>query len=340
MSYLPELRASLVRAAERQAREDETPRRSRGWFGVAAAVGVAVAVVAVAIVLVGHRPGGDAAPAGDGGVSAAWPKVPPAQLPPRVSPPQGKLITQAQRATIVHDPACQPMRHLPAFSPGSPGHALTSLLGVLRRPRTPADSLPIELFQHGPRGVQLTAIRLARTDRGTSLYIVPVAGLGFRPVPARCAGEERAALVRAMRGSRPAAVRATVTALGRTLAWQQYAGRRPEAVCLAEADHKPGGGPTVAGAAVACGWGVAEIEAGLAGLGSNDTGAATPRVHGIVPDGVASVTLEFPRDRRAVNAKVVGNVFTVRLPRGIVGTPSSIVWRAGDGIVIRTARVP
>lgn len=338
MSYLPELRTSLVRAAERQTREPVTTRRSQGWFGVAAATAVAVAVVAVAIVLVGHRHGsGPGLRAGHGALPAGWPKVPPPPPDPNPSVAQSNLIAQAGHATRAHDPACAATRQLPTFSPGSPGPGLTSLLGVLRRPRTPADSLPNELFQHGPGGVEAPAIRLARTDDGTSLYIVPLAGLGFRPVPARCAGEERAALVRAMKGSPGEAVRATLKAQAQYLAWQQYEGQHPEGICLAEAEHAPGGGASLAGSGLACGWGVAQIEQGWAGLGTE----GSPHLdvfHGIAPDGVASVTLELPHGG-SVGARVVNNVYIARLP-AYGEHVAQIVWRAADGSVIRTTRVP
>jgi hypothetical protein len=54
---------------------------------------------------------------------------------------------------------------------------------------------------------------------------------------------------------------------------------------------------------------------------------------GVVPDGVASVTLGFPK--ASVTARVVDNVFVVREPRGD-NPPPRIVWRSANGTVMKT----
>ncbi len=110
-------------------------------------------------------------------------------------------------------------------------------------------------------------------------------------------------------------------------------------MCLAEVDFSPRNRPRASDAGgVGCGWGVAEIEAGLAGLGKTDTPGPS-LFHGIVPDGVASVVLELPGHRGTVTAKVVDNVYLAPIPRS-VQAPVRVLWRAADGSVIKTARVP
>lgn len=80
-------------------------------------------------------------------------------------------------------------------------------------------------------------------------------------------------------------------------------------------------------------------QGGTLGGGSSPGGVI---MYGIVPSGVATVTLEFPATRRlralAATGKVVANVFVMRLPtlfaRG--GWPTTTVWRAADGHVVKT----
>jgi hypothetical protein len=79
--------------------------------------------------------------------------------------------------------------------------------------------------------------------------------------------------------------------------------------------------------------------------GSGDSSVAS----GIVPDGVAKVSLSYapsqpnaisPSRQRAVTVrtKPVSNVFVVAVPRdpGSADLPKTIVWRSAKGSVIRT----
>jgi hypothetical protein len=332
MSYLPELRASLVRAADRQRAPASTPerRRSLGWLASIGASAVAVAVVVLAIVLLGHVRHATAPPH----PNASSP--PPA---PNLSNAQWTLIQNARNAVVAHDRPCWPFEHLPPFSQGSPGPALTSLLGVLRKPATPADSLPRSFFAHGPGGIYARSIRRSLDEHGVALYIVPTAGLGFRPVPARCAPEERAALARRL-GDAPGHAR-LLDLQQRYLRWQQYVARHA-AICLAEVDHGHLG-RSFGGGSLACGWSVPEIVSGMAGLGTGPTAPGGAGLfHGIVPDGVARVTAFFDRRggrERAVSGSVTRNVYLVRVPRGLT-FPTRVVWYAADGRAIRSTRVP
>lgn len=332
MSYLPELRASLVRAADRQRDAPVLMSRRRGrlpWLGPAFATGVTIAVAAVAIVLVGHR--GHIPASGSAGRGPAYHlTVPPVPPSPNPTSAQWSLIQGAHRATVARDPECSSSAALPHFVPGAPGPALTSILGVLRRPATAADAAPLPYLQHSP-GIYKSAIRPARRVDGDGLYIVPTANvLGLRTVPRRCLSLEADALRRQAKGDAAATVAAALLAQRTFLTWQQYEARHPEGVCLAEVDRDRAG-------SFGCGWGVGEIEEGQAGLGGSDLPPLF--FHGIVPDGVASVVLELPRHLGSVTAKVLHNVFIASLPR-TVQAPVRIVWRGADGAVIKTTRVP
>ena len=65
---------------------------------------------------------------------------------------------------------------------------------------------------------------------------------------------------------------------------------------------------------------------------------------GVVPDGVATVTLHYPSDRGlaslTVTTDVAGNVYAVPIPRVTMqnggGFPPDMTWRAANGQVIKT----
>jgi hypothetical protein len=91
----------------------------------------------------------------------------------------------------------------------------------------------------------------------------------------------------------------------------------------------------------------AEIEQGSAFGGTGGFGHTT--IQGLVPDGVASVTLYYPAgkiggfDRRHAPAfttttNVVGNLLSVTIPRGgnRLTAPMTMTWRAADGDIIKT----
>jgi hypothetical protein len=340
MSYLPELRASLVRAAAAESARHRTaappPRRRRlGWLGPAIAAGVTVAVVAVALVLIGHTRHA-ASPTGHAG-PAAKAVVPTAPQQPNLSSAQWSLIERARNAATRSDPACWPYRKLPAELQGPPSRALTSILGVLRRPATPVDALPDDLLSHGvPAGIYVNSIRRALDENGVALYIVPTAGLAFRTVPVRCAAKEHAALVHEARGLARRQVRADLAMQRSYLIWQQYLARHPGAVCVATVSFQRVG-RTLGGGSVECGATAAQIEQGTQVGG--ETSAHETVLSGIVPDGVAMVTLEFRRPPGAARARVLNNGYVVELPR-TSAEPSQILWLSAAGRVIKTIRLP
>jgi hypothetical protein len=259
---------------------------------------------------------------------------------PNLSGPEWRLIVKARRETVTRDPACSPfLVSRGGFRAGAPSATLTATLGVLRRPAGDADAVPLHILQHFPFSIYRSAIRFAREQDGVALYIVPVASaFNFKPVPRRCAAEQAAALAREMSGASPKRRAAALEGQRRYLAWQQYEALHPQGVCLAEVDHRRAGARDLASGGVGCGWGVAEIDQGLAGLG-HAVQPGPSLFHGIVPDGVASVVLELPGHRGTVTAKVVNNVYLAQIPRS-VQAPAGVIWRAADGSVIKTTRVP
>jgi hypothetical protein len=274
----------------------------------------------------------------DVGSRFAHPVVASVPSEPILSPLQLSQIEAAQTTAAVRDPACSPVRrNVPEFSHGRASTRLTSLVGVLRAPVSRADAariarLPIGVFT-GPagsspppgQGAELAAGRRARTALGTTFYIVPASDeTGLRPVPVRCEAEQRAALTRVLARA-PTVTRDQMVELQHQyLAWERYRGRHREGIILGTITARAVG---VDGAAS-----VDEIrQHGLLDDNAGYPGRAL--ISGVVPDGVATVTLTFPTVR--VRADVVNNVYVVAQPRH-AGSLQTVTWRAADGRPIKT----
>jgi hypothetical protein len=122
-------------------------------------------------------------------------------LPPTGSPPRLPLAEQRQVNNMIERilgpvfRTCghvRPRRNL-SISYGAPDSEMLSTLGVLRRSDTPADTLRPFLHAAGlniAHGIYVRYVRLARTYRGTSYYIIPAADIGS--MDAQCVAAARA----------------------------------------------------------------------------------------------------------------------------------------------------
>lgn len=232
---------------------------------------------------------------------------------------------------VFRTPACRNRGPaVPLVSHGSPSGALRSALGVLRRPATAADRLPHSLQSAGDaRGIYVDYIRLARVKNGVSYYIVPAASLSpGRMLPAGC----YAAMVAALRAELPqipVRLRApTLSLQGKLIARQRRFAKQAAAggICLMFNSPKVSGG--------ACGATASEIKQRgmLSSFGP---------LSGVVPDGVATVTIHYPASNglaaRTVASDIVGNVFLTsirRSNRGDLGP--AVIWRSAQGKIIKT----
>jgi hypothetical protein len=360
MSYLPELRSSLVRAAERKRQPvtDErgrtiasvmAPRRPRLPFGAslralptALAVLVAVAIAGLALSVLGHGP-----PPATGPFSTNVPNPGPAP-PSRPDIPLRdlELIYSAQGNAIAADHACSPFdRSVPVMSQGSPSRELLSLLGILRRPPRAADAYARSVFAtvtKPTREVYRRYARRARTFSRARFFIVPAGRVDwFRAVPARCIAEERAALQELLRQYGAAPGVQTLQLQAQYLEWQRYHGAHPQGgVCLgAESPMVGAAGPA---GTVDCTYAVGDIEQGVASGGPLDS-TRGQLFYGVVPDGVATVRVRFStvngRRFRPTTAMVVGNVWVIAAPRG-AHSPSAWIWRDATGRVLRRVLGP
>ncbi len=206
--------------------------------------------------------------------------------------------------------ACQPPSPKPTVSEGSPSSSLLSALAVLRRPASRSDLPKVPhvsqpLYPSGVEGVYVRYVRRAQVKAGFSYYIVPAARLVEDPQFSAACRAKQVAVLRSDLPRIPAGERAsTLTLQARWLALFARAGRPGEGVCLmAFAASGAGGG--------ACNT-AAEAEHGDL---QESTGST---FSGVVPDGVATVTVHYPASNGAAaltfTTDVVGNVFAVRIP--------------------------
>jgi len=308
--------------------------RARGWLNrslIAApsliATAVTIAVVVIALTMIGH---GRHAPAHPGPVA-------PGRLP--FSP----ALVHAARQSTRNDPACRPRSttSAPAVSYRSPNRVLQSFLGVLRRPRTAADRLAAQLYSPGPRPVFVNYIRRARTVHGATYFVIPTgtSGLGGAPLGARCVDDWIAAARHVLPGIPAAQRAATVRFLESFLARQERLSKQPsdDAICLLALAGRSQGTECVQGSQVQQ-QGMFAFEGGASGTRGALVGGGA-YLAGLVPDGVATVTLRFEGPTPAPPASVVDNLFVVHVPRADVG-PTAMVWRSASGATIKTILEP
>jgi hypothetical protein len=215
---------------------------------------------------------------------------------------------------------------------------------VLRRPAQATDTLPVRVTYHpyrrDPQGslppakdIYIRYIRRARWRFGAAYYLVPAGNINpGRAVPARCYAEQRAALMREL-APVPEQVRSATLALEpRYLAWARYDASPHPGVSLV-ALNSTGNGDGGSGATAN------DIESGHTIVTGGPTGVGV--VYGIVPDGVATVTLYYHGryPGHPITVRNIGNVFIVPDPRqrfSNYGFPYKAVWRSATGGVVKT----
>ena len=227
----------------------------------------------------------------------------------------------------------------PTTSQGTPSARLLSLLGVLRRPATPADALTAPRGAHVPffpldaQKIFVRYVRRARVLHGVSYWIVPAGRLRQPPSYAsRCFVEWRSALRRELPRI-PIAQRSVTLAIGqRLIAAMQHglASVPSDGICILDLNRAGAGG------------GTCETAGQLASGQSFESDGST--VIGVVPDGVASVTLHYPASRGepalTVSAPVVANVYAVSVARAGTVPAAEVIWRSADGAALKTIKRP
>jgi hypothetical protein len=334
--FFDDLEAQLHRAASAQTAasrlESARPSPGRRRLGstlraLPVLLAVAIAVAVVAVVLAGHG-GGPSAPA-----SGRPPQL--AQLlhqPKSALRREDEYLQAAAKRTACESAGYKPGKQ---YVTGTPGAAWTSQLAVLRRPAAAGD-VPSRQTIQGISGIYRGSVRRARVSGGAGYYIIPTRGdgLGRIGITPRCVARIEAALKRSAPNI-PVSLRAKTLALGAALLARE---EQPAdagvaaSVCLAYAGRESGG--------VTCGFSAGGLTHGMINL----TGPGM--VAGVVPDGVASVTVRLPglhgAPPRTPTADVTGNVFVVRAAGVMFGTRkgTEVIWRSAAGTVIRTITQP
>lgn len=264
------------------------------------------------------------------------------------------LINDAEshvRATRERCRFSAPAEH-PPVTHDAPTPEVTGSLAALRRPQTATDQIPADDLEGGVLSedeVYVDSSRTVTAANGKQFVIVPARLTPPKPRPASCIEAVRARLVR---------VTASETRRQRTVTLREYDAlgrreRRAAAQPLTPYDEVLLFSRTSKGSLGGGGGGGRFSQFLKQGSSVSSGGDDSAVLTGLVPDGVASLTMTFPKRvsrgryykprvfkrKVVVTAPVQENVFSVRVPRGAPDAfPSRTVWRAADGHVLHAFR--
>jgi hypothetical protein len=263
---------------------------------------------------------------------------------PPPSPVQGAItndINKASNDTIAADHACWGSNRGPTVVHGSPGPAFLADLGVLRRP--PLHSYTERTLINGGwtagSRVYVDYIRLARIAYGRAFFLIPEGNPSARDrIPARCDGEMRRALRRLLATNVPRSRWASAfAAQAEGFAFRRRLVDQP-GLCFAVVTTRHVRPPS--GVSSGCQSPSSLNQPDLAGgQGDGDRSGGTIFA-AIVPDRVASVTLEFSaggRDPgRTLTSHAVNNVvvFTIPARTAHPAFPNVVIRRAASGRIL------
>ncbi|HZO37426.1 MAG TPA: hypothetical protein VFB41_11205 [Solirubrobacteraceae bacterium] len=263
-----------------------------------------------------------------------------------------ELINKANQHVYATLPSCKPK--LPTGSATAthdiPSQAILDAIAPLRRAATPADGTTSGSM---PRGfgseTYVDYTRRVTAADGTRLTIVIARSVRpwFKPT-ARCLDAQHARLVTLLSHESPALRSAALRAFAQSRkAWA----KQPEPPATPQDGiylFTEGGGGG--------GGGIASFRerGNLTSFSGGKGGNRRSTLHGLVPDGVATVTLEYPKTQSrgpyykpavypsaySRTVHVQQNVFSVHVPRGDGAFPPRMVWRNAAGTVIHVYKEP
>jgi hypothetical protein len=266
------------------------------------------------------------------------------------------LINAANRDVRKAKPSCNaPVPHpAPSQTHDAPSQPVLDAIAALRRPGTAEDALPdraIAVPFGGETYVDYT--RSVTSAGGKSFYVVIARAVRpvYRP-SAACLDAQHARLVELTRH---------VDAKVRSLALEEFGKMRQGQEQNARQPTTPQDGIYLFskgkdGVGVASGGGGSDIASFLrAGLVMGSGRNTDSTVTALVPDGVASVTLEYPKrvsrgrwykptvypSAYTRTVAVQQNVLSVHVPRGAMDAfAARMVWRDADGRLVRVVPGP
>jgi len=234
---------------------------------------------------------------------------------------------------VLASPVCHHQLTTPSFVHGTPDRSLLSILGVLRRPATPADRPNPSVFD-GMTDVYSGSARRAFSAGGESYYVA-VAGFDqAASIPSsRCFALQANALAQYLRKIPSALRKPTQELQAGYIAYARnlFSHGPRDGVCLIDV------GLVVNGAS--CGITATQIKENA--TREDDNGVFI----GVVPDGVASVTLAIPaahgQPSRSLTGRVRGNVYAIRVAGpGEQPIEPAITWRSANGRVLKSIPAP
>ena len=256
-------------------------------------------------------------------------------------PAADSIVRRAFDDTARRTAACRPpRRRAPRLVDGDPSAAMTSVLGVLRRPPNGEElALADRLSGHltGASRIYRRGFRRVTAPNGVEFTIVAAARMApdVKPVAVqrRCWRAVRALALRRMRGRPPRVrrrVRHELAALRREIV-------PPQPPVEGLYFSVPSGRDAVLTTGESFDPEQFRRNGRIAAISGADTSSA--RLDGLVPDGVAEVSFEFDatpsQPAATVTTQVRDNVFSADVPRDASRTGQVvIVWRAADGTVV------
>jgi hypothetical protein len=213
---------------------------------------------------------------------------------------------------------------------GAPNRALLSRLGVPRRPARATDKLPVALRQNAShaRKTYVHHIRLARVSAGVSYSVVPAdSTFRGRTFGSACYAAVRTAMHAALPHVPPRLRNRVLTLQDQEIAQLQALSRQASqgGICLMTNSQFANGGT--------CGATASQIA-------SHGLLSVYGYISGVVPDGVASVTLRYPATRgsaaRTMTADVAGNVFATAIAQPRANVHPTMTWHSASGATLKT----
>lgn len=265
-----------------------------------------------------------------------------------------RLINRAGTRAFATRPSCRPVFPRPISKPTRdiPSRQILDAIAAFRRPALASDAFPQRFFG-GLGDLYIDYFRSVTSASGKSFFIgvARTARFAYR-LSDRCLNLQRRKLVDLLAGK---------GAPLRSIALQEFRRIRDNAERTQPVPTTPQDtlwfftkGP--GGVGLSSGSGGTPVDYFVAHgmfMSSGFRGSST--LSGLLPDGVASVTLHYPKvvsngrwykptvypSAYTRTVRVQENVLSVRVPRGAGGAyPSRMVWHAADGTVVRVVRQP
>jgi hypothetical protein len=263
------------------------------------------------------------------------------------------LLNRAIRA-VERDERCRlpsPFERESTFTDAAPSTELLDTFAILRRPQTAQEQIADDRWGGGlpAENIYRSAYRVATSASGRQYLIVAAQNTNlFKPRPPECVEAFRDRFERELEGRRAAFKRHARKALRQVIRdeWTggANAGQPHEGLFMFDfVNGDPGG--WVGGTDVAF-----VRDRGL--LSSQSRGSITI-LSALLPDGVTTVELTFPRTASRgphrpakryrhtvrVTAPVTDNVISLRVPRPALDAfPARMVWKGPDGQTVRVVR--